>query len=133
LPHQSGLITQKLGLAINGSQGSVSHQSSPKSNQNKAPSWYVCRGQQFAPMIALRFGIGALLLFGGTIVALKFLRDWRGWAGMGCALLGFLILMAPVPWDLGPCPISQPERHTDYRQPFQHNNEIVSQKSLDSI
>jgi len=47
--------------------------------------------------------------------------------------LGIFLLLAPVPWDLGPCPVEAPQQQTDYRQTFQHDSAIVPQKYIDSI
>lgn len=45
--------------------------------------------------------------------------------------MGFVVLAAPVPWDLGPCPATQTDyQQTEYRQMFTHG-ENVPQKPLD--
>jgi hypothetical protein len=55
-------------------------------------------------------------------------NNWFGRIGGFLFVLGFVVLAAPVPWDLGPCPAYQTEyQQTEYRQTFQHDVENVSQ------
>jgi hypothetical protein len=96
-------------------------------NNHKKPVWDVCRGQQFTPWILGRF-LGGLLLIVCAMLALD-CDNWFGRIGGFLFVLGFVVLAAPVPWDLGPCPATQYQQ-TEYRQAFQHDAENVSQISV---
>jgi hypothetical protein len=125
---QIGLTPQLFGLFFNVSQRPVSHPASPDANKSKAPVWDGCRPVQFAPWILVRLGCGILFLIGDSLLAVDARRrDWLRNTGAAFAPLGFLILMAPIPWDLGPCP-DTPQEQTKYRQTFQHDAGNVSHK-----
>jgi hypothetical protein len=55
--------------------------------------------------------------------------NWFGRIGGFLLVLGIVVLFAPVPWDLGPCPADQ-NKQTEYHQPFLHDVENVSQIPL---
>ncbi|MGA9069651.1 MAG: hypothetical protein WB424_05320 [Terracidiphilus sp.] len=102
------------------------------SHDNQHPVWDVCRGRQFTPWILGRLLFGTLFLIGSFVLIVECHRTWLNWLGGTLLFLGFLFLLAPVPWDLGPCPASQTEgQHSEYRQTFQHDVENVSQIPVD--
>ena len=116
-----------VGLFFNRPQGLVNEPTSYRANDHKKPVWDVCRGQQFTPWILGRF-FGGLILIICAMLAIDY-DNWFGRIGGFLLVLGMLLLFAPVPWDLGPCPADQTEgqQHSEYRHTFQHDVENVSQ------
>jgi len=123
-------ILGPLGLAFQLPQGNQSNTNAQYSNDGQNPVRNICRGQQFLPWIAGRLGVGILFFFGGFLLGAGCQNAWLSRLGLCLAPLGFLILVAPVPWDLGPCPSSACQEQGKYRQTFQHDGENVSQISI---
>jgi hypothetical protein len=103
----------QIGLALYGIQGLQGQPASNESDADQKPAWDVCRGEQFAPWIFGRFFIGFGYLFGGGILYLDGAKT-RLSRGLAFAIfgLGWLLFLAPVPWDLGPCPADASQQQT---------------------
>jgi hypothetical protein len=108
-------------LFLNGPKAFQRQETSQGANNSQEAIWHVCRGQNFTPWIAGRFGIGVLFLFGGTSLYLDCRQRWLNRLGVVLFVLGFLIGLAPVPWDLGPCSVDKPSNETQYRKTFPHD------------
>ena len=123
----------KLRLLSNCPESLKGHGACPSSDKGQYPIWHVCRGVQFAPWILGRFGFEFLCLIGGSALYMR-RGNMRLINRLGLAIfgLGWLLLLGPVPWDLGPCPADASQEQTGYRQTFQHNTQIVPHKHLDT-
>ncbi|MGA9671118.1 MAG: hypothetical protein WBQ94_18050 [Terracidiphilus sp.] len=118
-----GLRFHDVGLFFDRSQGFVYEPAGYPPNNHKKPVWDVCRGQQFTPWILGRF-FGGLFLIVCAMLAIDY-DNWFGRIGGFLFVLGIVVLAAPVPWDLGPCPANQTEgQHSEYRQMFQHGENV---------
>jgi len=115
------LQLHQIGLPLNVFQALKSLKTGPEANSYQKPTWNVCRGQQFTPWIAGRLGIGFLFMLGGSILYLDCRRRWLNWLGVVLFALSWLILLAPVPWNLGPCFVDKPTNEAQYRQTFSHD------------
>jgi len=118
-----------VGLLLNRPQSLVDKPSGYSPDNHKKPVWNVCRGQQFLPWILGRL-LGGVILLICACWALD-CDNWFGRIGGFLLVFGFVVLAAPVPWDLGPCPTQPESQHSEYRQASQHNGENVSQKHMD--
>ena len=127
LPHPRSL---NIRLTLYSSQGFESHHSSPSSKRSQEPVWHVCGGNQFMPLVRLALFI--VLLYGGTFVYLDIRNERVSRLGLILCGIGFLVGLAPIPWDLGVCYESE-ESYPDQEQTLQHNAVIVPQKYLDFL
>ncbi len=117
------------GLLPDRPEGLQRHDASPPSDERQYPVWNICRGVEFAPLI--RLALGAVFLFGGSFLYLDG-TDTRFFRGLGVAVfvLGWLLLLAPVPWDLGPCSQATDGERRSQQQELHIQPPTIEQQTL---